>query len=401
MELGATVRLNASVPREDPDHCVPLLCDPQYFPDPRHEDQKQHDLAEDCAYYGIARNPALGAVSSRAFLMIETSKTLEAILLQHPDAVYFKASTWLRFTQLWSLECTEFHDHAVYPPLTHGIAQITIDTAKEEGAKLAADMCMVLAELQGLAIEQVAADGGEEQALRRHENTSHATQRSQLTRLLNVLLASEPALHFPRYEDTLLYEDDGDDTIADSDCDSPQALPNIDRRPLHTDIDRFMRNWNRANHPRTSIATLDSAPPLNDEPRPAAVVATELGIKISNSDDEEYTEFAMHMSDLGMEDDAKDAMLSPLADVSDSSDSCHRGLAAIPVADPRLNLLLPCEVSMFCRPALMYAVSGQSRVFYALDRALEAWKKNSMAELFFTRDDAELAKFIEGEGRRL
>ncbi|KAJ7666289.1 hypothetical protein B0H17DRAFT_1143171 [Mycena rosella] len=287
MEPGATAQLNASVPRKDPDHCVPLLCDPHYFPDPRHEDQKQYDLAEDCAYYGIACNPALGAVSSRAFLMIETSKTLEAILLQHPDAVYFKASIWLCFTQLWSLECTKFHDHAVYPPLTDRIAQITIDTTKEEGAKLAADMCMVLIELQRLAIEQVVADGGEEQALCHHENALRATQRSQLTRLLNVLLASEPVLHFPHYEDTLLYGDDGDDTIADSDCDSPPGSPificdsdseldsNINHHPLHTDIDRFMHNWNYANHPRTSIATLDSALPL-DDPRPAAVVATEL-----------------------------------------------------------------------------------------------------------------------------
>ncbi|KAJ7834146.1 hypothetical protein B0H14DRAFT_3462267 [Mycena olivaceomarginata] len=82
-----------------------LLCTPVYAPDPGHEDQDTHTGGVLC---GCARR-------------VERSgdfPSLARALKRYPGARTFTAFTWSRFHDLWTLDCTEYHNHEPQTPAT-------------------------------------------------------------------------------------------------------------------------------------------------------------------------------------------------------------------------------------------------------------------------------------------
>ncbi|KAJ7829964.1 hypothetical protein B0H14DRAFT_2593600 [Mycena olivaceomarginata] len=78
-----------------------LLCTPIYQPDPGHEDRWNHPGP----FYAVVSEAGKwrGVVTSSA--------SLERMKQRYPDARTFKASPWLRFDELWTMDCNEYHNH--------------------------------------------------------------------------------------------------------------------------------------------------------------------------------------------------------------------------------------------------------------------------------------------------
>ncbi|KAJ7872477.1 hypothetical protein B0H14DRAFT_2570214 [Mycena olivaceomarginata] len=81
-----------------------LLCTPVYAPDPGHEDQDTHTGG----YFAVVHDDWKGVVTSQ--------ESLARALKRYPGARTFSAFTWSRFHDLWTLDCTEYHNHEPQTP---------------------------------------------------------------------------------------------------------------------------------------------------------------------------------------------------------------------------------------------------------------------------------------------
>ncbi|KAJ7865155.1 hypothetical protein B0H14DRAFT_3443119 [Mycena olivaceomarginata] len=81
-----------------------LLCTPVYAPDPGHEDQDTHTGG----YFAVVHDEWKGVVTSQ--------ESLARALKRYPGARTFTAYTWSRFHDLWTLDCTEYHNHEPQTP---------------------------------------------------------------------------------------------------------------------------------------------------------------------------------------------------------------------------------------------------------------------------------------------
>ncbi|KAJ7796920.1 hypothetical protein B0H14DRAFT_3549500 [Mycena olivaceomarginata] len=80
------------------------------WPDPGHEDRWDHPGP----FYAVVSETAKwrGVVTSSA--------SLERMKQRYPDARTFKASPWLRFDELWTMDCNEYHNHEGEHPAPEG-----------------------------------------------------------------------------------------------------------------------------------------------------------------------------------------------------------------------------------------------------------------------------------------
>ncbi|KAJ7832584.1 hypothetical protein B0H13DRAFT_2370876 [Mycena leptocephala] len=76
-----------------------FLCTPIYLPDPGHEDRMSHQGP----FYAIFCDEWRGCVTSRA--------SRDRKLAQYPHASAWETSTWANFDRMWTLQCTEYHHH--------------------------------------------------------------------------------------------------------------------------------------------------------------------------------------------------------------------------------------------------------------------------------------------------
>ncbi|KAJ7118176.1 hypothetical protein C8R44DRAFT_878803 [Mycena epipterygia] len=74
--------------------CIPLLCTPQYFPDPGHKDKDKHSAMQSRFFYGVLVGHKVGVVTSW--------ETLKEMLRGVPGARYIMAATWVRLIELWN-----------------------------------------------------------------------------------------------------------------------------------------------------------------------------------------------------------------------------------------------------------------------------------------------------------
>ncbi|KAJ7321577.1 hypothetical protein DFH08DRAFT_889157 [Mycena albidolilacea] len=81
-----------------------LLCTPVYAPDPGHEDQNTHTGG----YFAVVHDEWKGVVTSQ--------ESLAHALKRYPGARTFTAYKWSRFHDLWTLDCTEYHNHEPQTP---------------------------------------------------------------------------------------------------------------------------------------------------------------------------------------------------------------------------------------------------------------------------------------------
>ncbi|KAJ7795925.1 hypothetical protein B0H14DRAFT_3552768 [Mycena olivaceomarginata] len=83
-----------------------LLCIPIYKADLGHEDRDAHTGG----FYAVVHPEWMGVVTSGA--------SLERQLKRYPGARMFSAFTWSRFHDLWTLDCSEYHEHENESPQT-------------------------------------------------------------------------------------------------------------------------------------------------------------------------------------------------------------------------------------------------------------------------------------------
>ncbi|KAJ7161980.1 hypothetical protein C8R43DRAFT_1123686 [Mycena crocata] len=78
----------------------PLLCSPTYFPAKGHEDKSKHT-----EFWAVTADAGdfVGVLSSKA--------AFEKLAQVHPNLKHFKAASWSRVLELWSMNCGDYHNH--------------------------------------------------------------------------------------------------------------------------------------------------------------------------------------------------------------------------------------------------------------------------------------------------
>ncbi|KAJ7698011.1 hypothetical protein B0H17DRAFT_1129955 [Mycena rosella] len=366
----------------------PRCCTALYFPDPGYEDQARQDRFPDLDYYGIVHNPILRAVSSR--------QTAEAVLRLHPCADSFKAPTWVQFLVHWSAACAESHDHSGDAPnlqVNAAEVQVLIDGAKEaagEALARAERSFAVLAELQELTNEQLTAD-----AMQMAPPVDYPTLTSERQALIQDIARANRLLPFI---DSIFATDRailGEDLAVRRRQDITRTLQ---RAELWATLQHTLLLL--THHQTIDAMYLADCSILGDAEAASrsmclsrmcasasatAQWAVRGVVVIPDSDGDEENE--------NKEEDipptARQQMITTLREYQAEQRCTKRAKHAVDAVE--------VAVEAATRGPLMYGVSGHPIVFHNRASAFEAWKKNRTVELFFTRDDAVLAKFIEEE----